>query len=182
MDNTLRSERWALRIACCADKVNLHFRHGHQRDALKQSEAVNVETTFLFRPGGGPTVCNTGWDAQDTGPKSREWPYIIGFTHNMRTVPRFGVTEAEGTWDGEILTIDVPPLDRLPWPQCRGQSAAEQHQRTAAERLLWAKLTGYVTTQMQAAAYLREHAPKAAMEVLRPVWSQLLTGLALPKG
>lgn len=181
-DSTSTVEHVALRISCISNAVQVWFRTEAERDRWLHCEAVLVDQTIVVQK--AKTNINPaqdGWSDLRSGSRAA-YPHAVALCAELKRCPRFGIVELEGYVDqfDQTLCIPLPDLHKLPWPRTQGAIAAKEHQRAAAERLAWGQATGLFRTRLAAASYLREQAPEAAKEHLRPVWGALLSGLDLP--
>ena len=170
-------ERVALRVAGGWNNIRLEFRCKAQRDRLKDCAAELVDQTLLVAPGEG--VVHDGWEAARA---SSLWPYAIHIAcSRTNATPRFGVVELEGTFDQDMLQVNLPPLHKLPWPMFKGARTEEELLRTAGERLLWAQTKGFVGCKREALSYLRGILPPQHKTRLDPLqWQSVVDALAFP--
>lgn len=174
-------ERFPIRVACTHDRVVLNFREEARRDQFSGFRGIVQDETLLFA--WDPHSLNRGGhDKPPDEPMCREWPFYSAFTVDLHSVPRFAITEMEAAYEDGVLVIELPPLDRLPWPKCYGSNAVEQWQRACVERLAWGKAHGRFVTMMEAADYIRRTIPSRGLNAVRPTFTEMMRGLGLPSG
>lgn len=188
-------DRCALRIACVHHEVWLNFGSAAERDRVLHSVAILEDGTLLIAPGEGKAGVSKGWEiAEPDCDMQRRWPYFCSLAarngRSYRTqdnplqsrlvCPRFALVEVEGVWEDDLLRIDLPALEDMPWPCTRGAIGEREHLRTAAERLLWGVSRGVIQTKMDAARFLRERVPERVRPIIQRAWRSLLDPLDLP--
>lgn len=171
-----------LLVSKTSELLRVNFRSEAEMKRWDFAEAILVDFELVFDASSKRTQARGGYSYEDTrwGTKYKvHWPFVAHYRTNFSQLPIFAPVEMEGIEQCNMMRVELPPLHQLPWPKPT-RALAEIHQRAAAERLLWGKITGAIKTKMDAACYLRDQAPaKVLHNYLRPVWTELLTPLDL---